>query len=131
MCTAGYTCPSDQICYSNNSSADSHGCVINSCAAFTCPVNQACKTSSQFGASCARKTCSTDVDCDCGVCLGTVASPGICAGRLAICVYYTTGGASGSGGGASGTSGMTGSAGTTGTAGATGTGGGGNPIDAL
>src|SRR5450759_4894359 len=128
MCTAGYTCPSDQICYSNSSSADSHGGVTNSCSGFACPVNQAFQTSSSSGAKCARKTCSTDADCDCGVCLGTVASPGYCASRLAICVYYTTGGATGSIGGASGSSGMTGTAGMTGAAGATGTGGGGNPI---
>jgi hypothetical protein len=64
------------------------------------------------------------------VCLGTVTSPGSCAGRLAVCVYHTNGGAPGSVGGASETSGMTGSAGTTGSAGATGTGGGGNSVDA-
>jgi hypothetical protein len=128
MCTAGYACQSDQICY-DSTSADNHGCVTNSCSGYSCPVNQACQTSSSFGASCARKICSTDADCDCGVCLGTVASPGSCAGRLAICVHYTTGGASGTSG-MTGSAGTTGSAGMTGSAGATGSSGGGNPVDA-
>jgi len=68
--------------------------------------------------------CSTDGDCDCGVCvLATATTKGTCADRLNICVRGA-GGAEGPTGGAFGGGGVSGSAGATGAGGA-GDGGGG------
>jgi hypothetical protein len=63
----------------------------------SCAVNQRCVLRSSIGPYCATKTCSSDSDCDCGVCLGG----GTCAVRLSICIH-TTGGAQGSAGGTNG-----------------------------
>jgi hypothetical protein len=83
--------------------------VVTSCSGLSCPVNQRCVLSSSIGPYCATTTCSTDSDCECGVCLGG----GTCATRLSICIH-TNGGAQGSAGGANGGGGITGSGGGTG-----------------
>jgi len=99
------TCPSTAVCQAGAAGADSHGCVVTSCSGISCPANQHCVGSS-LGPYCVAKTCSSDSDCDCGVCLGG----GTCAVRLSICIH-TTGGAQGAAGGTNGGGGMTGSGG--------------------
>ena len=110
-CTEGYTCPSNAVCQAGAAGADSHGCKATSCNGISCPVNERCVLSSSIGPYCATKACSSDSDCDCGVCLA-----GACAVRLSICIH-TSGGAQGSAGGANGGGGITGSGGGTGSGG--------------
>ena len=115
LCQGGYPCPSGWACIyeSYSSGTDSHGCTLASCAGYACPTNQVCQTDS-YGARCVRKTCRSDTDCDCGVCLGAGSFLGQCYARLGVCVNSSAGGASGSVGGAQGGGGSTGSGGVTG-----------------
>ena len=101
-----------------SSSADDHGCTQVTCTGFPCGTNQACKSYASGLYACFAKPCSTDGDCDCGVCvLATTTTKGSCAGRLNICVRGA-GGAQGPAGGALGAGGVSGSGGTTGAGGA-------------
>jgi hypothetical protein len=65
--------------------------------------------SSSFGPYCTTRSCSSDSDCDCGVCSGE-SSSAYCQPRLSICIH-TNGGAQGSAGGAMGGGGVTGAGG--------------------
>ncbi len=73
--------------------------------------------------SCRDKPCSTDGDCDCGVCLYATATTKGSAGRLNVCVRGQ-GGAQGPAGGTFGGGGVRGSGGVTGSGGAIDGGGG-------
>jgi hypothetical protein len=103
LCTEGYVCPSYATCQPGIDIADVHGCVNVTCTGQTCPSNSIC-TLDIFGRyGCRAKPCSTDHDCDCGVCIGAGATKGSCAGRINICrILSGAGGAQGSQGGASG-----------------------------
>jgi hypothetical protein len=118
LCQAGYPCPAGRTCaptpYADGT--DSHGCVLASCDGYVCPKNQVCQVDAR-GVYCARKSCTSDGDCDCGACLKLQgASSGQCYSRLGICAYWSargTGGSTGTaqGGGGAGVGGITGSGG--------------------
>lgn len=79
-CTEGFTCSADRRCMVGQTGADANGCVLIPCPEHACPVNYVCMPgSSAWG--CQVKTCTTDGDCDCGVCAG-----GRCASRAGVCI---------------------------------------------
>ena len=111
LCTEGYVCPSYATCISNVSfggSPDTHDCVVVTCTGMPCPANSVCGLV-KGSYRCVVKSCLTDGDCDCGVCLGAGATQGSCANRLNVCGVVAQGGASGGGG--TGAGGVTGSGG--------------------
>jgi hypothetical protein len=110
LCTEGYVCPSYATCQPGIDVADVHGCVTVTCTGLTCPLNTTCTEDSVFHhLGCWTKPCSTDGDCDCGVCIGAGTPKGFCAGRLNLCqIRSGAGGAQGSQGGASGGGGSAG-----------------------
>jgi hypothetical protein len=110
-CDAGFACPDGQVCDSSRSGVDAHGCGVANCdgdgyacpdgftcnavagadlhgcapvpceQGFDCPLNTDCDAASTSPHHCARRSCSTDAQCDCGGCvLGT------CQDRLYVCV---------------------------------------------
>ena len=104
-------------CGVSGATVDAHGCAVVSCTGYPCDPNHFCNNYGNYF-YCDVKPCSTDGDCDCGVCLYASATvQGTCAGRLNICVRGM-GGAQGSSGGNFGSGGIRGSGGVTGQGGA-------------
>jgi hypothetical protein len=111
-CEDGYVCPDGSVCQALNS--DSHGCAPLPCSTgeYTCPAGKHCSPNGQYfdhgcladcsisgctpgeqecgsDEECHVKTCKTDPDCGCGICV-----TGHCEGSLGIC-DPGTGGTSG------------------------------------
>jgi hypothetical protein len=102
-CEDGYECPAGSVCQSLNS--DRHGCAPLPCAsgAYSCPTGTHCSPQGPYfehgclmdcslsgctpgeedcasDEECHQKTCATDVDCGCGICVN-----GACKGSLGMC----------------------------------------------
>jgi len=77
--TEGYTCPDGTVCDSSGDApSDAHGCRALSCGeGLECPRNTRCNPT---GPGCVPQSCTADVDCDCGYCIG-----GQCAAGLNRC----------------------------------------------
>jgi hypothetical protein len=112
-CEDGYVCPDGSVCQALNS--DRHGCAPLPCATgdYACPAGKHCSPNGQYfdhgcladcstsgctpageqecgsDEECHVKTCATDPDCGCGICVA-----GKCKGSLGMC-YQGTGGTSG------------------------------------
>jgi len=75
----GYACNSDSVCDPDHATADVHGCRFKSCAeGLACGDNADCNPD---GVGCVAVSCTTDDDCDCGVCMS-----GTCLNRPYVCV---------------------------------------------
>jgi hypothetical protein len=113
LCTEGYTCPGTLECLPDATKPDGHGCAVVTCDGVSCAANQVCHLTYGVSAICDAKTCQTDDDCDCGVCINpTLSVYGNCAPRLSICIVSGQGGAQGAAGGFyGGGGGVTGSGG--------------------
>lgn len=63
--TDGYQCPAGSRCDTENGFTN-HGCVVYDCVNESpCPPNHTCDST---GTRCERKSCTRDVECDCGAC---------------------------------------------------------------
>lgn len=79
-CTSG-SCAEGERC-----DETSGRCVPVPCSeGYTCPDNTRCSDTGGDGHGCVTLTCSTDSDCDCGLCIGgsCMDGPGSCSGLVA------------------------------------------------
>ena len=99
LCSDGYTCPSNSACLPTAAQPDGHGCAVVTCDGVSFAANQICQLTYGVSAVCVAKTCKSDSDCDCGVCINaTLSASGNCAPRMSVRVAGQ-GGAQGSAGG--------------------------------
>jgi hypothetical protein len=77
----GYTCPAGWVCGPGDW-LTLNGCSAVSCVGgqFHCPVNTDCNPSSNAPHHCGPRGCTTDRNCDCGVCI-----QGACRSSLWVC----------------------------------------------
>ena len=79
----GYECLDDTVCNSGldvvvDAAVDVHGCRALSCSeGLECPRNTRCNPT---GPGCVPQSCTADMDCDCGFCIGSQ-----CADELNTC----------------------------------------------
>ena len=111
LCKQDSDCGSLKSCRVGDPSADDRGCIITSCTELPCGPNDLCRPDGKTR-GCVAKTCSTDSDCDCGVCMHNT-TQGYCANRAYVCVN-SKGGAPATGTGSSGAGGVSGSGGESG-----------------